>query len=282
MKVKKHSGELVDFNPNSLRHSLSRSGASDKEVNQVFEALKPKIYDGISTRELYEIAFDELKLTRNTYAARYSLKKALRDLGPEGFYFEKWVARMFQEDGYKAITGQTIQGHAVTHEIDVVASKGNDLLAIECKFRNDVDAKISVTTPMYFLSRVQDISSKPYTFFNKTLQVTQGWLVTNAYLTADSKTFGEHYKMNLLAWDYPENRSIKVIVDSNFEYPITCLTTLSADDKARLLKAQCILVKDVIRDPKFLQVIQADDNKKYKILKEAQELVESPLEHLNL
>lgn len=282
MKVKKHSGELVDFNPNSLRHSLSRSGASQSEVNKVFEAIQPKLYDGISTRELYEIAFDELKATRNTYAARYSLKKALRDLGPEGFYFEKWVARMFQEDGYKAITGQTIQGHAVSHEIDVVASKGNELLAVECKFRNDIDAKISVTTPMYFMSRVRDISNKPYNFFNKTLTVTQGWLVTNAYLTLDSKAFGEHYNMHLLAWDYPKDKSIKVIVDSNGEYPITCLTTLTSEDKARLLKAQCILVKDIIRDPKFLQSIQADANKKQKILQEAEELVASPLEHQEL
>ena len=208
MKVKKYSGELVDFNPNSLRHSLSRSGASDQEVEKVFGDIIPKLYDGISTRELYELAFDQLKQTRNTYAARYSLKKALRDLGPEGFYFEKWVARIFQEDGYKAITGQTIQGHAVTHEIDVVASKGNELLAIECKFRNDIDAKISVTTPMYFMSRLKDVSNKPYTFFNKTLPVSQGWLVTNAYFTLDSKTFGEHYKLNLLGWDYPEKKSI--------------------------------------------------------------------------
>lgn len=282
MKVKKHSGELVDFNPNSLRHSLSRSGASEKEVNQVFDAIQPKLYDGISTREMYEIAFDQLKSCRNTYAARYSLKKALRDLGPEGFYFEKWVARMFQEEGYKAITSQTIQGNAVTHEIDVIALKGNELLAIECKFRNDVDAKISVTTPMYFLSRVKDISNRPYSFFNKTLPVTQGWLVTNAYLTLDSKAFGEHYNMNLLAWDYPADKSIKVIVDSNGEYPITCLTTLTSEDKARLLKAQCILVKDIVRDPKFLQVIQTDNNKKKKILLEAQELLASPLEHLDL
>ena len=283
MRVKKHSGELVEFNPNSLRHSLSRSGASEEEVDRVFDVIQPKLYDGITTRELYELAFDQLKQVRNTYAARYSLKKALRDLGPEGFYFEKWVARLFQEDGYKAITSQTLQGHAVTHEIDVVAQKGNELLAVECKFRNDIDAKISVTTPMYFLSRVNDIGNIPYTFFNKTMPVTQGWLVTNAYLTSDSKTFGEHYKINLLAWDYPENRSIKRLVDSNGEYPITCLTSINSEDKAKLLKSQCILVKDIVRDPKFLKVIDGNPDKTESILHEAQELIDSPLEHhLNL
>lgn len=75
MRVKKHSGELVEFNPNSLRHSLSRSGASEEEVDRVFDVIQPKLYDGITTRELYELAFDQLKQVRNTYAARYSLKK---------------------------------------------------------------------------------------------------------------------------------------------------------------------------------------------------------------
>lgn len=279
MQVKKHSGELVPFRPDSLRYSLSRSGASPDEVDGVFERIKDKLYDGISTRELYELAFEYLKSCRDTYAARYSLKKALRDLGPEGFYFEKWVARIFQEDGYQAVTGQIIRGHAVTHEIDVVATKGQELLAIECKFRNDVDAKISVTTPMYFMSRVVDISDIKYTFFDKTLKVSAGWLVTNAYLTTDSIKFGEYHKMNLLAWDYPREASLKARVDNNGQYPITCLTSLGVQDKARLLKAQCILVKDVVRNPKFLQMIEISNEKRKQILEEAVDLVNSPLEH---
>lgn len=279
MQVKKHSGELVPFKPDSLKHSLSRSGASAAEVDSVFNRIQEDLYDGISTRELYELAFGYLKACRDTYAARYSLKKALRDLGPEGFYFEKWVARIFQEDGYQAITGQTIQGHAVTHEIDVVASKGDELLAIECKFRNDIDAKISVTTPMYFMSRVLDISDITYTFFNKSLTVSAGWLVTNAYLTTDSIKFGEYHRMNLLSWDYPKDGSLKARVDNNGQYPITCLTSLDAQDKARLLKAQCILVKDVVRDPKFLQMIEINNQKKKKVLEEAIDLVNSPLSH---
>src|SRR5690606_8116891 len=160
--------------------------ASEKTVDQVYAAIQDKLYDGISTKELYELAFSSLKGKRSSYAARYSLKRALRELGPEGFYFEKWVARLFQEDGFDAITGQTIQGHAVTHEIDVVAQKNNKFFAVECKFRNDADAKISVTTPMYFKSRVTDIMDLTYRFFNKELKFTDGWLVTNAYFTSDS------------------------------------------------------------------------------------------------
>lgn len=279
MRVKKYSGELVPFDETALRRSLTRSGANEQEVNMVYESIKGSVYDGIPTKELYEMAFNALRGKKNSYAARYSLKRAIRELGPEGFYFEKWIARLFQEDGYEAVTGQTVQGHAVSHEIDVVALKGNEMLAIECKFRNDAYAKISVTTPMYFKSRKEDITGISYRFFNQDHEFTDGWLVTNAYLTTDSIAFGNYYKVNLLSWDYPKGSCLKTRVDSNAEYPVTCLTNVTEQDKAMLLKFQCILVKDLVKSPQILDKIQVPKDKQKLILKEANELINSPLEH---
>jgi hypothetical protein len=101
------------------------------------------------------MAFEELKKISNSVAARYSLKKALLELGPAGFYFEQWIARVFQNIGYKTETGQLIKGHSVTHEADVIANKNDKTYWVECKFRNAEDTKISVTTPMYVLSRIK-------------------------------------------------------------------------------------------------------------------------------
>ncbi|TDS17734.1 ATP cone domain-containing protein [Sphingobacterium paludis] len=278
MQVKKYSGELVPFDPHSLRQSLFRSGATEAQVEQVYQAIQAKLYDGISTRELYDMAFDSLKEHKGAHAARYALKKALQELGPEGFYFERWIAKLFADDGYQTMTSQTIKGRAITHEIDVIALQGDELLAIECKFRNDADAKISVTTPMYFLSRVNDIKGLPYNFFGSEKKLSDGWLVTNAHLTLDSKTFGSYYKLNLLAWDYPAEKNIKQRVDNKGLYPITCLSTLSTMDKATLLKNECILVQDLIHMPKFLDHLQADGGKRKRILQEATELLHTPVE----
>lgn len=275
--VKKYSGELVPFEPQKLKYSLSKSAASDEEVDKVFQRIQPRLYDGISTRELYKLAFDLLKNHRDSYAARYSLKKALRDLGPEGFYFEKWIGKLFANAGYQTITGKTVQGHAVTHEIDVIATKGDSMLAVECKFRNDIDAKISVTTPMYFLSRVQDIKGLSFSFFDASQQFTDGWLVTNAYLTTDSIRFGEYYKLNMLAWDYPAKNNIKNKVDDLALYPVTCLTNLSSTEKSMLLKNGCILVRDLVENPDYLQNLQSATHQKKRILIEAQELIHSPV-----
>ena len=275
IQVKKHSGELVPFEPKKLRHSLSKSEASEEEVDKVFERIQPRLYNGITTRELYELAFDLLKNHRDSYAARYSLKKALRDLGPEGFYFEKWIGKLFANAGYQTITGKTVQGHAVTHEIDVIATKNEMMLAIECKFRNDVDAKISVTTPMYFISRVKDIKGLSFSFFETPQEFTDGWLVTNAYLTSDSIRFGEYYNLNMLAWDYPAQNNIKNQVDNLALYPVTCLTNLNGMEKSTLLKNGCILVKDLVENPEYLAYIQTAKHQKKRVLIEAQELIHS-------
>lgn len=273
MKVKKFSGELVDFNPRALKRSLTKSGANKQEVEAVFGNISTQMYDGIPTHDLYSLAFDNLKSYRNSYAARYSLKKALRSLGPEGYYFEKWMVKLFESIGFQAAHSETVQGTAVTHEIDVVAYKDNVLLFCECKFRNDVDAKISVTTPMYFLSRMRDVEQQTYTFFGHEQKPTKGFLVTNAYLTTDSIDFANHYGIGLISWDYPVESSIKERVDSGALYPVTCLTTLNDEQEKILLEKNCILVKELVREPAFLDGLKLTVEQKKEVLEEANELI---------
>lgn len=272
--MSKFSGELVPFDQEKLRVSLYKSGADRNEVKQVIEEIFPLLYDGMPTKELYQLAFRHLKKMSNSLAARYSLKKALRDLGPAGYYFEKWVARFFNSYGYQTMTGKLIPGVAVTHEADVIARKGDDTFWIECKFRNTVDAKITVTTPMYLLSRIKDISVKEYDLFDSKTTFTRGWLVTNAYLTTDSVHFGEYYGIDLLSWDYPNGKSIKNLTDQKALYPITCLTTITKKEKELLLSESCIMVKDLMADRSFLNKLNLTRRKQKIILKEVCELVE--------
>lgn len=274
MNVVKYSGEKVSFNAEIFKKSILKSGASVEQVNQVFENISHKLHDGISTQQLYEYAFNELYKIKNSFAARYSLKKALRDLGPEGYFFEDWVGKLLSQMGYKTTTGKTIQGNAVTHEIDVIAVKDTELNLCECKFRNDVDAKISVTTPMYFLSRFNDLKQNTFTFFNQELKPTLGWVITNAYFTLDAIAFAEFYGIKLLSWDYPSGNSIKNIVDSTRFYPITCLTSLTDYEKKFLLNNQVVLVNDICAHPEKLSGISFTQDKMDLIINEAKELVE--------
>lgn len=271
--VKKLSGEIIPYDESSLRGSLQKSGANDEQIETVMKEINKILYDEIPTGLLYEKAFELLRNLRHSYAARYSLKKALRDLGPEGYYFEKWVTKLFQTQGFHAISGQTLQGEAVKHEIDVVASKDNRLVLCECKFRNDVDAKISVTTPMYFLSRFNDLKNLEFEYFGKVMKPTDGYMVTNAYMTSDSIAFAEKYGIQLISWDYPEKLNIKQLVDDYKFYPITCLTNLTEDERNILLQKNCILIKDIVSNPLLLDHFKFDEERKQIILEEAKDLV---------
>lgn len=274
MRVKKNSGELITFDPKALKRSLTKSGAKKEEVEEVFTCVSNDLYDGIPTKDLYKIAFDYLKKYRNSYAARYSLKRALRDLGPEGYFFERWIGRVMQSFGYESLNSQIVQGNAVKHEIDIVAVKDNRLIFCECKFRNDEDAKISVTTPMYFLSRVKDVQESTYRFFGRELKLSKGFLVTNAYLTTDSINFANYYGVGLISWNYPENYNIKDLVDNAALYPITCLTTLTKEQEKKLLEKDCILVKDLIKNPSILNDLNISNDLMKSVLEEANELMQ--------
>lgn len=98
MKIKNNAGEIVEFEISKLENSLRNSGAEENSIKKVIDNILPNCIEGVTTREIYKLAFDEMKKISNSVAARYSLKKALLELGPAGFYFEQWIARVFQKN----------------------------------------------------------------------------------------------------------------------------------------------------------------------------------------
>lgn len=272
IKVKKQDGEFAPFDAKSLRDSLLQSGASATEADLVYDKVTEDIYDGIGTKELYGRAFAALKKVRRSFAARYSLRAAIKQLGPDGYHFEKWIAKIFQSQGMDAITSQTLQGNSVTHEIDVLAAKHDEFWVCECKFRNDESAKIGVTTPMYFLSRFNDLKDNEYEYFGKKNKPTHGCLITNAHFTTDSIAFAEHYGIELLSWAYPENRNIQSLTERFGLYPITCLTTLNDMQKQIMLSKNCLLVREVVDNPVLLEHFNFKPETQQEILQEATDL----------
>jgi transcriptional regulator NrdR family protein len=55
MKIIKHSGDIVEFNSDKLKKSLLKSGASTVVVDDILNAIKKQMYEGISTKEIYKV-----------------------------------------------------------------------------------------------------------------------------------------------------------------------------------------------------------------------------------
>ena len=248
--VRKASGKEEYFSFQKLRNSLLRSNASHDEAEGIVNELKGKIYEGISTKKIYSMAFRLLKKQSPHNASRYALKKGIMELGPSGFPFEKFISEIFRTEGYQTEVGRILQGKCVKHEIDVICKKEDTIMLMECKYKNQAGVSVDVKVPLYIHSRFQDLLenkllAKPFTKFS-------GWIVTNSRFTDDAIAFGNCRGIQLLGWDYPFKNSLKDRVDKSGLYPITCLTTLTINEKKGFLEKGIVLVKEMHNNEKIL------------------------------
>jgi len=159
MEIIKASGKKVEFSMEKLRNSLKRTGAEDTVINKILSTVQTELYKGISTKEIYNRAFTLLKKNKSHFASRYKLKRAIYELGPTGFPFERFVAAILDYSGYSTKVGITMNGGCVSHEIDVVANKNNETTIVECKFHGEQGLKCNVKIPLYINSRYQDVKA---------------------------------------------------------------------------------------------------------------------------
>ena len=270
--IKKNSIDVEPFSTQKLEHSLLRSGASEEEIENIISKIQTEIYDGISSIEIYKKVFAYLKKSNSTSASRYSLKSAIFDLGPTGYPFERLVAALLREKGFKTSVSVILNGECVTHEIDVLAEKEGSVYAIECKFHSDSKVFSNVKIPLYINSRFLDIQKQWNTNPKNTTHLKQGWLVTNTRFTIDAINYAKCVGLTLLSWDYPLNNGIKDNIDSFDLYPITTLINLSKDEKTTLISKDIILVKELYENKIVLEKMQITSDRIVKILNEVKEL----------
>jgi hypothetical protein len=272
MKVTKFSGELVDYQEEKLIRSLKKSGAKDYMISEILQHIAPQLYDGISSKKIYKLAFQYLKNYPNASAARYNLKSAMVALGPAGFYFEKYISKIHEALGYKTQINLTFNGKCVSHEVDVLLFKEEVITMIECKFHSGTEAKSDVKVPMYILSRFNDLKEKKYKLFGQLRAIDFCLIVTNNKFTEDALTFAKCSNLKMLSWDYPPQNGLKEIIDRLKIYPITCLTTLTQKEKEQLLAVNIITVKDLLAEKNWLENFELSAIRIKRVITEAHQL----------
>jgi hypothetical protein len=196
--------------------------------------------------DIYRRAFQMLRTEARPAAARYSLRRALFDLGPTGHPFEDFVAEIFKKEGWTVEGRRMIQGKCVPHEVDVYAKRGNEHLAAELKYHNSPGYKTDIKVALYVKARFDDIwqcSEED----KKVCPVDLGYLITNTKFTRQAIDYARCSGMGLLGWSYPQQGNLYDRITANALYPITVLTTLKKAEK-RLLIDQGIVTSDQVRE----------------------------------
>ena len=268
IEIIKSSGKKVEFSLKKLKTSLKRTGADQATINQIINIVRDELYQGISTKEIYNRAFSLLKKKKSYLASKYKLKKAIYELGPTGFPFERFISSILKYSGYKTDINKTLQGQCVTHEIDVIAHKNNKTTLIECKFHSEEGINCNVKVPLYINSRYQDVKIHWNKNLKKNHTLTKGWVVTNTRFTEDALLYGNCVNLYLLSWDHPKNDGLKDRIDRLGLYPITVSTLLTNREKQFLLSRDIVLCRELIGDYFYLDHLGISDIRKEKILNE--------------
>lgn len=269
--ITKADGTTEYFKVEKLRRSLRRAGAEPEEINSIIAEVNKTLYDGVQTQEIYRHAFYLLRNSRPFAAARYSLRRALFNLGPTGFPFEKFLARLFQSAGYSTKTGVIIQGRCAPHEIDLAAYKADHSFVAEAKFHTRPGVKSDLQVAMYSYARLLDLRDNKICN-DDICGIKEFWLITNTKFTETAQNYGNCVGLNMLSWDFPKKDNLHDRIQRAEIYPITVLQSLTAAQAESLIAREVILCSDIIEHEHVLRHLHLSTKKHDALLAEVHSL----------
>lgn len=272
INIIKASGEKAPFKIEKLISSLQRAGADKTVIDQVIEDIEGALYDGMTTKKIYQLAFKILKGKSRVSASKYKLKKALMELGPTGFPFEKLVGKLLEHEGFSTQVGVIVQGNCVQHEVDVIAQKDNNHYMIECKFHIDHGRFCNVKIPLYIHSRFLDVEKQWERQKGHEAKLHKGGLYTNTRFTTDAIQYGKCAGLLMTSWDYPKGNGLKDRIDKSGFHPLTALTTVTKAEKTKLLNEGIVLCKELHENSDLLKKIGVPKARHKKILEDSEKL----------
>jgi Holliday junction resolvase-like predicted endonuclease len=260
------------FSDQKVLASIKRAKIPHRMQADVLSHVKSKLYDGISTEEIYHHIISFLGTTSQPYIkARYSLKESIMMLGPTGYPFEDFISKLLEHSGYETKVRQILSGRCITHEIDVIAEKDGRTAIIEAKFHNNPGTRSEIQTALYTHARFEDVKQRN--------NIHEVWLITNTKATIDATTYAHCIGLKVISWDYPRGEGLRDMVERSGLHPITLLTSLSNSQKMTLLENHITLCKEIQKNPGVLDMLYLSKLDREKTLAEVKFICEE--EHSN-
>lgn len=270
----KTTGDIEEFSLEKLQQSIERAGIDAQKAQEIAEDIfaQPNIK---TTVDVHAAAYEKLKENYRPVAARYNLKRALMALGPSGFPFEQFFARLLEANGYTTSTNRTLRGMCVEHEIDVMAYKDHRHFIFECKFHNHLGYKSDVQTVLYMKARFDDIKARWSSIHEgRDEHLHKLWIVTNTQFTTQAEEYAACVDIALMSWRHPKGGSLAELIDKSGLHPVTAITKLNHRQKEYLVNHGVVLCREVEERQDVLQRAGIHGNKLAQIIAEARAIID--------
>lgn len=273
MFVIKLDGTQEPFDSNKLLRSLQNAGAESVVAESILKQIQGEMKDGTSTSHIYRRARELLrKHTVHPVAARYSLRRAVLDMGPSGYPFEKLLGEVFRKRGYQVEVGRMVKGKCVDHEVDVVARSHNELILGEAKFHNNQSFKTDVKVALYIHARMLDLEANDFDGLCPVGGATHSYLITNTKFTDAAIAYGTCVGLTMIGWGYPHKGNVQDLIEEAGLHPLSCLTTVTRKEKEVFYQNGIVLCRALADNPNLLELAGITGHKVDDIVAEANRL----------
>jgi len=273
-KVIKTTGEREPFNEDKLEKSLLNAGADEKTSQDIINQIRKELKPITPTSKIYADALRMLSQKDRYVVARYSLKKAVRALGPTGFPFEKLVREVYNKKGYTAVTGIFVTGKCATHEVDVLGIKDGHAMAVEAKFHNQAGLKSDLKVALYVKARFEDIMGTVVNLPGANRSpITECHLITNTKFTETAIGYAQCANLSLIGWNYPDKGNLHDLIQEHRVHPVTCLRNLHESHAKKLVEQNIIFIRQILGNPDVLDQFNMGGTAKNSIIREIQGII---------
>jgi hypothetical protein len=244
-KIVKESGATEEFDRHKIKKSLLDAGIHADEAEKIIDMVVRTLKPPFTTRKVFRAAKKFMRRYSPVSTMKYSIKQAIYALGPSGYPFEKYIARVLRKDGYEVEVGRFIDGACVTHEVDVVARRDDSCYVVECKFHQNRRTISDVKTALYVHSRFQDILKAGDTCPNGN-HLLKGMIVTNTRFTSEAIKYAECVGLKTLGWKYPASHSLEKTIEEGRTYPVTILPASTRAIVHALIENDIVLAEELL------------------------------------
>ena len=232
LRVKKADGRLEQYDSSKVIRTALHLGLDRAEAESLEKELSERIRDGIPTSEILSMIHELARKFRPELVHVRDLREAISALRPKPD-FEEYARIVLREAGYLVEPGRVLEGRCVSHEIDGIAFKGEEVFVIEVKHHRNHHAYTGLGTVLELWAALEDLREgyrlgfHPYAF-------TSAILVCNTKISLHAERYARCKGIMYMGWRYPRAFALSDIVSSKKIYPITMLRTLSSGMIERL------------------------------------------------
>ncbi|MDY6778738.1 MAG: restriction endonuclease [Candidatus Nanohaloarchaea archaeon] len=247
MEVKDAHGGTQEYDPDKIVRSAVRAGFERRTAEEIESQVRDRAWEGINTRKLHSIVYEEMQDRDESNAMRYRLRESIADLNPNYHEFEKYMTKVLDRDGLETSWSPRPepQGECSEHEIDVVAEVAGETFVVECKHHYHHHRFTGLGVPMRQWARLQDLEKGYELGLADAMAVDKAWVIVNTKLSDHAKKYAECRGVRMTAWDYPEGESLRALVERNRAYPITMLRP-PHHVKVELSKRNILVVQELL------------------------------------